>query len=164
MDSEEASLQKRLAILRRSRTGKKGSITKRIKKLEKVVSEAGSKRVIRALSSGLEAVFAELLQVCDEITRLSSEVDPLNCIEEIRTDVEICIVEARDHLEARQDEPNSSQSYTSSWVNKHAEVVSAGTRSEAASAETRSGADREANAVSQQEFYTPEGGWGKYCW
>ena len=152
-NKKEANLDKRLAILKRSRTGKKGVITKRIQKLEGLVSECGKRKIIRPLLTGLERVFNELVQVCNEITHLSDDVDPLNCIEEIRDNVEVCIIETKEHLEERKDEPDSSGSYTSSWAEKHAELMSVGT-----GADFEDAIGGEVDLVPKQEFFTPEGG------
>ena len=153
MDGTEGmNVEKQLLVLKRSRTGKKGAITKRIRKLEALVEESGKRKVIRPLLIGLERLFNELVQVCNEITHLSDDVDPLNCLEDIRGEVEVCVVECNEHLEARKDEPDSSGSYTSSWVNKHAELASVVTGS---SGDDVTGG--ESDAVPKQEFFTPEG-------
>ena len=52
-------------------------------------------------------------------------MDDLNSLEEIRMEVEMCIAMANDDLEARKDDPPSTEDNTSSWVNKHARTSGA---------------------------------------
>ena len=115
-----AERQNNLKTLKGKRTGKKGTITKRIKKLEELMESDGSRRVMKMLLDGLEATFSELQQVCDDITAISDEHDELNCLEDIRINIEICSGAVVDHLEGRVHEPPSTE--TSSWVAKHAHL------------------------------------------
>ena len=112
---------KMLKVLRRSRTGKKSSITKRIQQLDRLVSEKGGRRAIGLLLEGLQKVFGELEQVCEEIFNLSDVEDELNDIEDIRFEVDGCVASTTDHLELRKDDPPSEDSSIAlSWVRKHA--------------------------------------------
>ncbi len=114
---------KLLQRLKGSRTAKKGVITKRIKRVEGLVNSGGSRRVIGKLTENLEAVFQELTQVCAEISNLSEEYDELNELETIRMEVEDCATVARDNLEARKDDPDSSESRTSAWVSETTRIM-----------------------------------------
>ena len=115
--------ERALALLRNSRTGKKGSVTKRIKRIEKHINDKGSRRLIERLVTDLKKVFLELEQVCAEISCIS-EIDENNCIESYRADLEECEAIVFDYFESRkEDPPSSSGSVTSSWLRKHAEYM-----------------------------------------
>ena len=74
----EGLAAKQLSRLRASRTAKKGIITKRIRQLETLVADGGSRRVIARLMEALQVVFNELIQVCDQISDLCEDFDELN--------------------------------------------------------------------------------------
>ena len=117
---EDQNEGKRLKVLRRSRTGKKGSITKRINQLDKFVSEKGGRRATEMMLKGLQDIFKELEKVCLEISDLCDEEDQLNDIEEIRFNVETCVAMATEYLDARrEDPPSEASSIALSWVRKH---------------------------------------------
>ena len=142
---------KKLELLKRSRTGKKGVITKKINKIGRLVAEEGSRTLCTKLVASLRSVLVELSQVCCEISKISEAVDPLNCLEQIKDDVETCILETNEYLESRAGDPDSSGSFTSSWVQKHAQLVSEGSGSDLGVGE------RETDNVSLSEFATPQG-------
>ena len=120
MDSVKA--QRRLAILRNSRTGKKGVITKRIARLEGMVEAGGcGRRFLREMMERLVVVYQELEQVCTEINDLLTlldEFDELNDTENVRMNVDECVALVTEHLDSRLDEaPSSTMSArTMSWV------------------------------------------------
>ena len=122
----ERELEKHLKTLKGQRTWKKGAITKRIKKLESMVNDGGRRTLIRAAVDGLLTVFDELNQVCASIAAMSEEVDDLNSVEEIRMEVEMCVAMANEDLDARKDDPPSTEDDTSEWVNQHAGISGAG--------------------------------------
>ena len=73
------------------------------------------------LLEGLGSTFADLEQVCDEISMLTDDdYDDLNSLEDIKINIEMCAGAVADHLAARADEPPSTE--TSSWVAKHANL------------------------------------------
>ena len=117
----EQDPRKRLKYFKGQQTYKKGAITTRMKKLDELVANSGSRRLIKTMSDCLLIVFQELKQVCDEISYISEEFDDLNSVEEIRVRVEMCVSIANESLEVRAYDPPSTE--TSSWVQKHAEVV-----------------------------------------
>ena len=110
-EHEEARMERRLRILKNSRRGKKGSITKRIKMLEELLEENTGKRRLKFLTEALGAVSDELQKVCEEISALS-DVDDLYDIEDIRFTVEDCLASVSDHLEARAEETVTGSSLT----------------------------------------------------
>ena len=120
MDTEEA--RRKLTKLKRSRTGKKGAITKRIAQLNGMAEAGGmSRRQMRYMMEKLIEVYSELEKVCDEITDISElfeEIDDLNCIEDVRMNVDTCVALVTEHIESRQDELSSSfgSVRTLSWV------------------------------------------------
>ena len=95
---------RRLKKLKGSRTGKKGSITKRINQLEKFVEEKQGRRATQLLVGALETVYRELEEVCEEISNLDEEYDPNNDIEDVRFQVETCVAIVTQHLEARKED------------------------------------------------------------
>ena len=110
----------RLKALRRARTGKKISITKRIKQLNRLVSEESGRRAMELLLNGLQTVFGELEQVCETISTLIDEDEELNDVESIRFDVDSCVAVVTEYLEFHNDDPRSSSSSIAlDWVRKH---------------------------------------------
>ena len=111
---------RRLKKLKGSRTGKKGSITKRVNQLEKFVEEKQGRRATQLLVGALETVYRELEEVCEEISNLDEEYDPNNDIEDVRFQVETCVAMVTEHLEARKEDIGSEGSSVAlSWVRKH---------------------------------------------
>ena len=111
---------RRLKKLKGSRTGKKGSITKRINQLEKFVEEKQGRRATQLLVGALEIVYRELEEVCEEVSNLDEEYDPNNDIEDVRFQVETCVAMVTQHLEARKEDNGSEGSSVAlSWVRKH---------------------------------------------
>merc|ERR1711973_395074 len=84
-----------------------------------MVMEKAKRKVISKMMEGLQVVFNELQQVCDNISNLSDEFDELNSTEFIRLNVETCLAEAAASLDDRQDEPPSSGSIASAWLNEN---------------------------------------------
>ena len=126
---ENANMGQQLKLLKYARRGKKGSITKRISQLEKLMEEGGKKKMIRFLVDALDKVYLELEKVCTEIAVLTPEFeeDEYNDIEDVRLRVETVNGLVAAHLDDRAEESLSASSLTSSWVRKHA----AGKKSEA---------------------------------
>ena len=91
-----------------------------------MVNDGGRRRLISAAVDGLLTVFDELNQVCTSIASLSDEVDDLNSLEEIRMEVEMCVAMANEDLEARKDDPPSTEDNTSEWVDQHAGIAGVG--------------------------------------
>ena len=84
-EAAQKVMEKRLKILRESRTGKKGSITKRINQLYQYVAEKEGRRATELLLKYLHKVYEELEKVCGEISELSDEYDGLNDLEDAHT-------------------------------------------------------------------------------
>ena len=115
-----ADMARRLKKLKASRTGKKGSITKRMNQLERFVSERNGRRATQLLVGALQTVYQELVEVCEEISTLDGEDDPNNDIEDVLFEVESCVAMVVEYLEARREEPRTeSSSVALSWVKKH---------------------------------------------
>ena len=113
---------RRLKKLKGSRTGKKGSITKRINQLEKFVEEKQGRRATQLLVGALETVYRELEEVCEEISNLEEEEDPNFDIEDVRFEVQTCVAMVTEYLEARKDDIGSEGSSVAlSWVRRHLE-------------------------------------------
>ena len=113
---------KRLKVLRGSRTGKKSSVTKRLKQLESYMEQGKGRRATELLMKCLQSVYEELEQVCTEISDLSEDYDELNNLEDIRFEVETCAASVAEYLERRKDDPASSTSSVAlNWVRQHAQ-------------------------------------------
>ena len=124
---EQEELEKRLKLLRGSRTGKKSSITKRINQLQRYVEERQGRRATELLLERLHMVYGELEKVCNEISELCDEYDSKNNLEDIRFEIETCDATVTEYLEARKnDPPSTSSSIALSWVRKHAAQFSRG--------------------------------------
>ena len=108
----------RLNSVKPARRGKKGAITQRIAKIEEVGGQVAGRRRIQILVAALIRVVEELQQVCNEIHSLAGD-DEFNDLEELRAAVDDCIAMATEQLEARKDDPPSSDSLTESWINRH---------------------------------------------
>ena len=87
--------------------------------LNNLVSEGGSRRIIASLMEKLGTVYEETQAICDQIAARSEEMEELNCLETLRINMDMCLAHAEDYLEARQDEPPSTNTFTSSWVNQY---------------------------------------------
>ena len=108
------------------RTAKKGSITKRINELERLVSEGASRTKVRYLLSSLLDVSVSLQEVCEEISLITQgrevqwHVANEEWLETEKKRVDACAANVNEYLEARRDDPASTASFTDSWVKKHA--------------------------------------------
>ena len=91
---------RRLKHLKYMRRGKKAAITKRIAQLETFVNEGSKKRMLQILVDGLQTVQTELISVCDEITERTSDDDEYNNLEDVRSNVEVCVAMVTAHLES----------------------------------------------------------------
>ena len=116
---------KRLKILRGSRAGKIGSITKRINQLEQYVEDRKGRRATELLLEYLLKVYGELETVSNEISYICDEYDSRNIfnIEDIRFEVEACAASVVEYLDDRKDDlPASNSSAELEWVKKHASL------------------------------------------
>ena len=95
----------RLEMLRRTRTGKKTAITKRIARVIGMIEAGGcSRRQIKFLMEKLVNVYDELEGVCTEISQLSVIMglneEPLNNLEDVRMNVGECAAHVEEHLDS----------------------------------------------------------------
>ena len=116
----EMSDVKRLKLLKFSRRGKKSAITKRVAELQQLVAEGGSRRRIQFLMEALLTVYREITEVCLEISILSDEIDEKNDLDSVKAKIDSCSAQVTGYLDTRRDEPSSSGSLCSQWVEKHA--------------------------------------------
>ena len=107
-----------LKSLKHARRGKKGAITQRIAKIDEYLTQGAGRKRIKILVAALIRVFEELHQVCDELRARVGD-DEYNDLEEVRGNVDDCIARATEQLEARKDDPPSTDSLTESWINRH---------------------------------------------
>ena len=117
--SSPPSVQTRITKLKRSCAGKKGSITKRVTQLSRLVSEGGSRTKIRYLMTALLEVHKATKSVFEELTSVDENTDN-EWLETVNMCVDTCVAEIEEYLEARKDEAESSSiSITESWIRKH---------------------------------------------
>ena len=119
MTEVQSSEENKVAKLKRQRAGKKGSITKRIEQLNRLLSEGGSRTKIKYLHSAMIEVHNATKAICEQINVLMDS-DDTDWIEEVDLNVDTCTAEVNEYLEARKDDAESSvRSFTESWVRKH---------------------------------------------
>ena len=121
LHSDDPSVLESIAQLKRLRAGKKGSITKRVNDLNRLVSEGGSRTKIKYLHDALLSVHLAVQDTCKELAALTPpQALDIEWLEKVNYAVESCSAEVLDYLDARKDEPASSApSMTSSWVETH---------------------------------------------
>ena len=113
IDEIDTPEKQRIAKLLKIRAGKKGSITKRIEQLSRLVSEGGSRTKIKYLLVALVEVVNATKDVC--------RGDPdQEWIEQVTMRVDTCAAEVQDYIDARKDDAPSFASLTESWVRTHA--------------------------------------------
>ena len=120
MYAEDMS-EKRITQLTNSKRGKKGSITKRITQIDRIVGDGGSRSQIKYLVDALLEVKKALQAVCDELVTLSPDTDS-EWIDTENLRIDTCVSEAKAYLERRANDPPSTEGLTDSWVDKHAAV------------------------------------------
>ena len=110
--------ERQIRKLKRSCAGKKGSITKRIEQLSRLMNEGGSRTKITFLKSALVEVLEAIKSSFEELLAISEDTDTA-WIEEVTFNADTCIAEVEDYIDARKDDSASSTSLTESWVKKH---------------------------------------------
>ncbi len=122
--NKDAEVKEKLASLKRSRAGKKGSITKRVEQLKRIVSEGGSRTRLRYLLSCLLEVQKAVKLISSEILQLSgNDQADIAWLEDVNFTVDDCASEVHGYFEARKDDPESDPSMTESWAYKHASHI-----------------------------------------
>ena len=101
-----------------SRRGKKGSITKRIQQIDRIVGEGGSRSKIEFLVSALIEVQKAMQGVCEELMTIATDTDS-EYLDNENLRIDTCIAEAKEYLERRKNDPPSTGSLCESWVQKH---------------------------------------------
>ena len=112
------STDQQIAKLKRLRAGKKGSITKRIDQLSKLISECGSRTKIKYLLTALLEVQKAAKKLCNELSCLVEEPD-VEWMEEVDHTVDTCVSEVQEYIDSRRDDAASSASITGSWIREH---------------------------------------------
>ena len=117
---KNAGVEEKINSLKRIRAGKKGSITKRVAQLKRIVSEGGSRSKLRYLVTALSEVHKATTTVNNEILQLTGN-DSIDVawMEDVNFNVDDAVSEVQDYLEARANEPSSTPSMTESWIRNH---------------------------------------------
>ena len=85
-----------------SRRGKKGSITKRIAQINRIVEDGGSRSQTTFLIDALVKVQQALQALCEELVSLDPDTDS-EWLDEENLRIDTCIGEAKDYLKRRKD-------------------------------------------------------------
>ena len=113
------STSQRVTQLMNSRRGKKGSITKRIAQIDRIVGDGGSRSQVTYLVEALAKVQGALQTVCDELVTLAPDTDS-EWLDTENLRIDTCISEAKAYLERRRNDPPSTEGLAASWVLEHA--------------------------------------------
>ena len=106
----EHDQKRQLAQINRKRNGKKGSITRRIKEIEHIIEERGSRTKIQFLRDGLEETWEETTHLHEQMMLYLQEDDENfndDWIEELGNNVNTCLSNVVDYLVERQNDPPS---------------------------------------------------------
>ena len=107
----------KLESLRRSRAGKKGSITKRVKQLKGIVDERGSRTRLQYLLTALLEVQKQANLITSEILVLSENGSAdISWQEDVTFTVNDCASVVHSYLESRKDDPDSDLSVAQSRI------------------------------------------------
>ena len=118
VDALESTEQRLIRKLKRSCSGKRGSLTKRIAFLRKVITEASGRAKTEYLLRALLEVRDATKETFDKLSSLVDDCDE-DWMESVDLDVDTCVAEVKDYLEKRSDNFSSADSITDSWVRKH---------------------------------------------
>ena len=111
-------LEVKVTKLKNSCSGKKGSITRRIDELNRLVSESGSRTRIKFLHEAMLEVYRALKVSFNKLSELV-DTPEYDWLESIDASVGVCTAEVSEYIESRRDDPSSTSSLTDSWVKKH---------------------------------------------
>ena len=114
-------MDERITRLKHLRRGKKASLTKRLAKIQQMISDMKVSRTKLKflMTAAYECLHAVTLD-CNELFDLVPDLDS-EWLEDLKSDVDECAAEVTEHLSAREeDDPSSGASLTDSWVRKHA--------------------------------------------
>ena len=113
---------KKIHNLKNLRRGKKASITRRINRIHRIVSDSGSRTKVSGLLELLLECLEKTRQDNDAILQLNNhDQDDVEWFQEVLESVDECRVEVAEYLAARQDDdPSPDASETASWVRRYA--------------------------------------------
>ena len=113
------SKSERITQLMNSRRGKKGSITKRIAQIDRIVGDGGSRSQVTYLTEALSKVQQALQAVCEDLLNVAPDTDS-EWLDNENMRIDTCISEAKAYLERRRGDPPSTEQLTESWVHQFA--------------------------------------------
>ena len=117
--------------MKNQRRARKGLITTKIAAIQRLVSEGGSRTKIQFLQDKLIGLLGEVTSIAEEIHRRTNDYADEEWINTERERVDECTAEVSEYLEARKDDdPSSKESFTKSWLKKHAKEATAEVSSE----------------------------------
>ena len=101
------------AQIRRKRSGKKSSITRRIQEIDRIIKERGSRTKLQFLREGLEEVWKEAIELHEQLMQHLDQNDKEfsdDWIEELGIKVNTCLSNIHDYMIQRQNDPPSIES------------------------------------------------------
>ena len=120
--SEDKDVAKEWDILKRKRAGKKGLITRKIKQIQELISENGSRTKISYLKGRLNEVLQEATRIHEHIMELSDGTTKFSeddgWLEDVTYNVDTCNSDVNEYLESRRDEPPSENRSITSWLQR----------------------------------------------
>ncbi len=123
MSDNETKGNEDLVALQHKRRGLKGSITKRITELKRLISENGSRTRIRFLYDKLTGVYTEMATVAGKVYSITKQYADEEWLQQETVRVDDISSEITEYLESRKDDAPSDESLTATWVQEHASDV-----------------------------------------
>ena len=105
-------------MLKHKRRGQKGSITKRIEELKRLISESGSRTKIRFLYDKLMGMYNEMSAVAANIYSITNDFADEEWLQQETIRVDDISSDINEYLEARKDDADSTER-TASWVHEY---------------------------------------------
>ena len=129
-DDDEKRIAMEIDGLKNKRRGMKGGITKRIKLIKGLVNENGSRSQIKFLLSKLHEGVNQTRTIADQVIALTSDSSDTLWIEEIDSEVDLCTSVVKDYLKSREEDPDSVEGLTASWIRQHTDYRDVDTTSQ----------------------------------
>ena len=123
MSDNEIKSSEDLTALQHKRRGQKGSITKRIFELRRLISENRSRNSIRFLYDKLIGVYTEMCIVATAVYTMTKQYEDEEWLQQETIRVDELSAEVSEYFESRKDDAPSDESITAEWVDQHGSEV-----------------------------------------
>ena len=112
-----------LRMLKNKRKALKGSITKRIAELQRLVSERGSRTKIRFIQDKMNGVLIQMHEVADKVLKITKDYVDEEWMQQETVRADEIAAEIADYLASREgDAPSDENATTASWVEAHSDT------------------------------------------